>query len=42
MAHADITFLHLRRARMVMMLPGSPHTRNITQQINAEFSIQSG
>ena len=37
-----ITFLHRSRARIVMMLPGRPHTRNITQHVKAEFSIQSG
>ena len=42
MAHADITFLHLRRARMVMMFPGRPHTRKNTQQMKADINIQSG
>ena len=36
------TFLHLQRARMVMMFPGNPHTKNRMQQLNAMVNIQSG
>ena len=37
-----VTFLHLAKARMVMMLPGSPATRKATQQPKPSRSIHSG
>ena len=37
-----VTFLHLAKARMVIMLPGSPATRKATQQPKPSRSIHSG
>ena len=37
-----MTFLHLAKARMVMMLPGSPATRKATQLAKPSSSIHSG
>ena len=36
------TFLQRRSARMVMMLPGRPQTRNMMQHMKADINIQSG